>query len=1152
MFFDFILSVLSSTDMARTTVDIDADETENQETTSTAHNMKIPPLLVRGTGPVDAANYPIFEFQSENKQIDSSFAPKTLSERDLDCLDNENPYLPKNDKNARNGINREFALGERGFLKPGICTKSPDDVLHIYGLVDSVRPYHLKQAQEAQQKWIWISGSIVANKEEAEYPSIDEDDPLHSMHEVGYFEKYETVQFTEKNGGNILSESGTGQIIRGYEPFIDDSDLYPYPWNIDGRGQLQEGQYLVRIGDEFDARVIDTKLYDIQRINAPTPSPLKNLFHIKVTPESSFMAWKLRDILVDIGIAHDWLTVTIIAEYLPFCYQRDIYFDSKRFEEIIHERDGYNDNEIATESVRNACRRSMNYPWPDDEGYYQSKILEIGQYEISTAAPHPLLSQNPRLPQITLSGRAHIGLVAKRLDTALKPSTNLYGYQLHTVLWCHELERSILAKQTLCIGSNDLRFCSGSNCAVYVNPDNTYSAARKSRSIEPRIVKYGGGVISDDVGLGKTLTMLSLMAVHPPKDVDHNSSTTNSVTKELGPNGDTLRCDATLVVAPSHLIHQWKDEIDRHFHEDTFTVITITVQKEFQKISYRDVLDADIVLISAAFLKSALLYDRNRRYALNWRMEREDTNTKKDAAETKGTEQPRRRSTRIKKNKELQKMKVEQQREQQYQNLAKKAPFLDLFHWRRFILDEGHELLLDKPLRENIFALSSDFKWYCTATPFPQKQLSMDYAAEFLDIRLNGKFVEWTNQKGSISVLHNVIHHHLYSKHTKESILADNHLPDIQETCKLIEFHPIERVLYDTTLLLRGTEYGNRELERAICSGALDKLECGLYKSWRRKLLNFGEDVRTFFVSNGRYKGRPFADIFPWAGPGLLSLQVSRQLASEMRKYKLKLKEPILESQLDEYGRKTRQPIELSVREFLKLNQENCDLILGKMRGFRMDIEYLKNQRVPELKQYKKEFDEMKQRFRQERRTWDVDVAWPNHLERKKYTECHAKLSKVEKWLAMWEEGMETWPLIQKRLHQNITRDIKQFEKDITASPRGQVLLDIMRKYGSKQALLLQFIQQILEDPNSRIIIFSLFGELLRILKNRLKMIKVEAGLCRGNVIARKKAMRAFQQEITTKTKKQRVILLSSKDAASGADLEVDKKLTSDLEGNES
>ena len=845
--------------------------------------------------------------------------------------------------------------------------------------------------------------------------------------------------------------------------------------------------------------MVDPKWYHIRRINGPQPSPLRKLFHIKVTPEWTLMACKLKEILVEIGIVHDWLTVNIIAEYLPLNYQRDIYFDWKRFEEAVHQQP--DEDEIASELIRRSTSKVRVWcrdQWPDDVNYYQSKILEIGRHQIATAPKHPLFSQNARLPQITPSGRGYIGNVSKRLDMVLNPSTNLYGYQLHTVLWCHELERSILAKQTLCIGSNDLRFCSGSNCAVYVNPDNTYSAARKSRSIEARIVKYGGGIISDDVGLGKTLTMLSLMAVHPRNDIERNSSTTNSMKKELGPNGDTLRCDATLVVAPSHLIHQWKDEIDRHFKGNTFTVITITVKAEYQRVSYRDILRADVVLISGAFLKNAFFYDRNGRYPLNWRQEDRDEETRpKTISELRYENQPRRRSSRIEKNKELKKLKEKKVRQRQFQNLADR-PFLDLFHWRRFILDEGHELLLDKPLRDTIFALSSDFKWYCTATPFPQKELSMDYAAEFLDIRLNDKLVEWTNQKGSISILYNVIYHHLYSKHTKESILADNHLPDIQESCKLIDFHPIERVLYDTTSMLRGTKYENRELERAVCSGALKKMESGLFKSWRRRLLSFGDGNK--------------------------------------RKYRLNLKEAPLVTKLDKYGRAMRERKELSVRELLKLNQENCDRVLDKLRGFQTDIEVLKNERVPELERYRKEFDEMKQRFKQQLKPWDIYEAWPDQRDRRKYTECNKKLKKMEKWIAMWEEGMDIWPSIRTKLQQDIKWDIKRFEKDIASSPEGDVLLDILRKYGSKQALLLQCIQQILEDPKSRIIIFSLFGELLRILKNRLKMIKVEAGLCRGNVMGRKKAMRAFQEEITTK-KSQRVILLSSKDAASGADL---------------
>ena len=59
---------------------------------------------------------------------------------------------------------------------------------------------------------------------------------------------------------------------------------------------LKKGQYLVE--HKGEERVVDPKWYHIRRINGPQPSPLRKLFHIKVTPEWTLMACKLKEILV--------------------------------------------------------------------------------------------------------------------------------------------------------------------------------------------------------------------------------------------------------------------------------------------------------------------------------------------------------------------------------------------------------------------------------------------------------------------------------------------------------------------------------------------------------------------------------------------------------------------------------------------------------------------------------------------------------------------------------------------------------------------------------------------------------------------------------------------------------------------------------------
>ena len=1046
------------------------------------------PILIKGLGPVDTDNYPIYNPIGHNEQKKENDIIKRQT--NLDQYNNNICLFKDNDKTLKANYFAENKLNDDerdesekwkiyGSLKPGTSSNTCNleyDALHFYGLVDAIRPYHLDDEEQIPDGMIWVSGCTVATMEEANHQSIDEKDPLYRIHEPGYFKCGEIVEYYLNEEGlkrlpfdSELVERGRGRIFATHNKGEGEQfsgwrfmDLEPGHFlvekvkrnshNRDWYGWLEAGDYN-----------IDPKLYHILRVNDVTPSPLRQLFFVKVTPESSYMAWKLRDILIDLGIATDWLTVNIIAEYLPLSYQRDIYFDFKRFERVVTE--GRKSTEVLIRKMSTDLRRRQ----PDDDvEYYQSKILEIGQQEIATD-PHPLLSQNAHLPQISPSGRGHIGIVSKRLDLVLKASTNLYGYQLHTVLWCHELERSILAKQTMCIGSNDLRFCSGSNCAVYVKEDGTYSSALKPRAIEPRIIKYGGGVISDDVGLGKTLTMLSLIAAHPHRDdITANSFLPNSEELEFGPNGDTIRCAATLVVAPPHLIHQWKDEIDRHFKENTFNVITICELHEHQKLTYRDLLEAHVVLVSASFLR------------IKWST---TSNEKKPKVPIDILKQHTlRRSRRTRKG---------QNREDDPEGLSKKGPYLHLLHWRRFVLDEGHELLSSKStntIRSNIYDLSSDFVWYCTATPFPSPMV-MNYAGTFLDIRLNDEYLESTNQKGSNSILQNVIYQHLYSKHTKESIATDNHLPEIEEICKFVQLHPIERVLYDAVTMLKGTEFENPDLERAICSGALKHIECGLFKSWRHRLLYLDDDIS-------------------------LRLDVARADDDNLEADYLGI--------------------------LLRLNRKNVEYVLNQIHRDEEKIGILRNRRIPEFERYAKEYDEMKEQFQRENKKWETDKAWKKDKDRERHVTAHRKLAKAHKKIALWEEGMRIWPAIQSKLHEDIEDEETQFEAKVATAPRGDVLLELYRRYGSKQALLLEFVLGALENRNNRIIIFSLFGELLSIIKKRLKLVGVKAGIVRGRAGARRKAMRAFQTEISDDDDaEKRVILLSSKAAASGADLKL-------------
>ena len=62
-----------------------------------------------------------------------------------------------------------------------------------------------------------------------------------------------------------------------------------------------------------------------------------------------------------------------------------------------------------------------------------------------------------------------------------------------------------------------------------------------------------GGMLADQMGLGKTLQVLACMVANPPR-----------------PDAETK---ATLIVCNASLVHQWETEIGKHAHRDSFPVV---------------------------------------------------------------------------------------------------------------------------------------------------------------------------------------------------------------------------------------------------------------------------------------------------------------------------------------------------------------------------------------------------------------------------------------------------------------------------------------------------------------------------------------------------------------------------------------------------
>ena len=112
-----------------------------------------------------------------------------------------------------------------------------------------------------------------------------------------------------------------------------------------------------------------------------------------------------------------------------------------------------------------------------------------------------------------------------------------------------------------------------------------------------RPVMIRGGVIADQVGYGKTIISLALIA-----------ESKNHEAPEPAPKG-LIDLKATLIVVPGHLSKQWPSEIER-FTGKTFKVVVIQNMRDLQGKTISELGKADIIVVASEIFESDAYWQR--------------------------------------------------------------------------------------------------------------------------------------------------------------------------------------------------------------------------------------------------------------------------------------------------------------------------------------------------------------------------------------------------------------------------------------------------------------------------------------------------------------------------------------------------------------
>ncbi|XP_071442809.1 transcription termination factor 2 [Hetaerina americana] len=252
-----------------------------------------------------------------------------------------------------------------------------------------------------------------------------------------------------------------------------------------------------------------------------------------------------------------------------------------------------------------------------------------------------------------------------------------------------------------------------------------------------------GGILADDMGLGKTLSMISLILKHKELIRDEQ-------VEDLGGN---LR-GGTLIVCPTSLLGQWKNEIDRRCKQSSLSLYVHHGTDRSNGI--KSLKRHDVVITTYGIVM------------------RECASIQK---------------------------KVSSKKED--------GP-LHILEWTRIILDEAHVVRNHKSqTSQAVCCLKGTYRWALTGTPIHNKELDLFALIVFLRCSPFDKYMTWRrwvdNKTAAGAQRMNMLMKSLMLRRTKEQLQSSGSLaslPERQFHQIKIDLEPSEQAVYDQILIL--------------------------------------------------------------------------------------------------------------------------------------------------------------------------------------------------------------------------------------------------------------------------------------------------------------------------------------------------------------
>ena len=645
---------------------------------------------------------------------------------------------------------------------------------------------------------------------------------------------------------------------------------------------------------------------------------------------------------------------------------------------------------------------------------------------------------------------------------------------------------------------------------------------------------FHGGCIIDEVGLGKTVQITALSILNRAKNTNYFF------------NEYTFRSKATLIVCPSQLCGQWKRELISSINKNYQPVIiSILTKRHFDKYTYKDLLDADFIILSFSFLN-------NKHFISAW------TNSKNPYSEYKYNYE------------NVHNLFVNMGKQlllDPLSSLNNTKVILPIIQWHRIVIDEFHDVYSNKKysyVKYILNHLNSKFKWCVTATPFTIKE-NLFKMVNFL-----------TNytcfHKEKVLLDKNIVDFlctNCFRRNTKESVKQEYKLPPIEDKTIWLNFTPTERAMYNAYLANPNNSEFSVYLRQLCCHPNL-AYETKEFLSQCKTL----EDIEKMMVIHYQKEVEK-------ANKKVVYIQKKINLINEKIEKKQKIKK------IKKKKKDTNNEIKLIENNELDEELDHIDIKLDELSEIDKELLHIINSGADIKNVSIKLLNDLLIKFKNKLMLYNKDLSgkqttlnfYTNVISRIRNTCNKNKIKSIELGsknnndtnvlnsitndindneicpicmeditednLAVTMCGhifcYECINIVVERSNKcpNCRNDINKnkifklnFNNNIDKQNNDNN--NLINKIGTKLANLILFLKK----ENKHTIIFSQWDDLLVKIGKILKKNKIDNVFCKGNCYQRDKAIRNFNQHDNIK-----VIMLSSDSTASGTNLTKAKQI---------